>query len=719
MHDKFKNFPGLAKFTEGGSIPDRYKKMGFTKVGVKKESTRPGKKWMVLAKKDDQYKVIHGGYKGMQDYTQHHNEQRKENFWNRMGGKNSAKAKDPFSPLYWHKKFGTWEQGGEVFNEDSMDFYQQGGQTTLYEFVKAAGYNPSFASRKELLGKYVQGEYTGSAEQNIELLRKLKSGEIQLDGKPTAKPAVKSAPKTTSSSTTTNRVTNQRPSSADSTAARVDSTGVRTDSIFPGAAVSVMPTDVPPVKSTKTTAKKQTPSLPQSIAEDKNVDIRQIPQTGVVVDRGTNQAFVLGDNAAYTFPVLTGRSTDPSATYSDAGIVAKRANANLAVTPTGYFTMDNPFGPNTTAEYDGNIRGIRGIDAYGVPANIVGGNGSRVAIHQTYNPSVRDAYYDMGPEERRASQGCINCRQEDYMLMNSMVAPSDTLLVIDSRNPGDQRLLEAADQRRANYLMSVRNPAFDATSYADATYVAPQVRSFRWGGAPKYQTKGQFPSRGSGMFNAWLEDQKLKDLLPEYQTKPQEQVLPETNTPQPTAMADPYFRNISNTSGMGNIFMQDLQMEDFLNNYGAYTANVEATKEKAITEDTQTTQENAGTSLLGAPYDPLGTKKNPYNLSPFGVAPVAMYPGMIADFNNRGIQNKAAAKSRVGYLTDYKNPVIPQGLSTSRGNYTFNEGILDPTHYTPTEYGNFAQKGGQIVDMDDDLIKELIAAGADIEIIKK
>ncbi len=92
----------------GGMIPDRYKNMGFNKVGTKKQSTRPGKKWMVLAKKGDQYKVVHGGYKGMQDFTQHGSEQRKKNFWNRMGGKSSAKATDPFSPLYWHKRFKTW-----------------------------------------------------------------------------------------------------------------------------------------------------------------------------------------------------------------------------------------------------------------------------------------------------------------------------------------------------------------------------------------------------------------------------------------------------------------------------------------------------------------------------------------------------------------------------------------------------------------------------------
>jgi hypothetical protein len=33
-----------------------------------------------------------------------------------MGGRNSAKATDPFSPLYWHKRFRTWAEGGEPQN---------------------------------------------------------------------------------------------------------------------------------------------------------------------------------------------------------------------------------------------------------------------------------------------------------------------------------------------------------------------------------------------------------------------------------------------------------------------------------------------------------------------------------------------------------------------------------------------------------------------------
>lgn len=98
---------GAEQMKEGG-IPQRYRNMGFTKVGQKRQSDRPGKKWAVLAKKGNQYKIVHGGAKGMEDFKQHGNKDRQKRFWDRMGGKDSAKANDPFSPLYWHKRFGTW-----------------------------------------------------------------------------------------------------------------------------------------------------------------------------------------------------------------------------------------------------------------------------------------------------------------------------------------------------------------------------------------------------------------------------------------------------------------------------------------------------------------------------------------------------------------------------------------------------------------------------------
>jgi hypothetical protein len=108
---------------EEGGIPQRYKTMGFTRVGQKKSGDGQHK-WKVLAKKGDSYKVVQGGYRGMQDFKQHHSEERKDRFWDRMGGRDSSKAKDPFSPLYWHKRFGTWEYGGAV---PSSEMYKDGG----------------------------------------------------------------------------------------------------------------------------------------------------------------------------------------------------------------------------------------------------------------------------------------------------------------------------------------------------------------------------------------------------------------------------------------------------------------------------------------------------------------------------------------------------------------------------------------------------------------
>ena len=101
------------ELNESAGIPDRYKKKGYTKVGVKKLNRGSGNnKWSVLARKKvggkTKYRIIKGGYKGMKDYSQHKDAKRKKAFWDRMGGKNSSKAKDPFSALYWHKRFGTW-----------------------------------------------------------------------------------------------------------------------------------------------------------------------------------------------------------------------------------------------------------------------------------------------------------------------------------------------------------------------------------------------------------------------------------------------------------------------------------------------------------------------------------------------------------------------------------------------------------------------------------
>lgn len=134
----------MEEYAKGGGIPQRYKNKGFTKVGAKKKSTRPGKKWMVLAKKGDKYKIVHGGDSNMKDFKQHGSAKRKERFWDRMGGRNGPKAKDPFSPLYWHKRFGTWAEGGEfephmMYNPETGEGYMANSMDDHLE-MKEMGY---------------------------------------------------------------------------------------------------------------------------------------------------------------------------------------------------------------------------------------------------------------------------------------------------------------------------------------------------------------------------------------------------------------------------------------------------------------------------------------------------------------------------------------------------------------------------------------------------
>ena len=134
----------MQEYAKGGGIPQRYKNKGFTKVGAKKKSTRPGKKWMVLAKKGDKYKIVHGGDSNMKDFKQHGSAKRKERFWDRMGGRNGPKAKDPFSPLYWHKRFGTWAEGGEfephmMYNPETGEGYMANSMDDHLE-MKEMGY---------------------------------------------------------------------------------------------------------------------------------------------------------------------------------------------------------------------------------------------------------------------------------------------------------------------------------------------------------------------------------------------------------------------------------------------------------------------------------------------------------------------------------------------------------------------------------------------------
>lgn len=65
-------------------------------------------KKMVLAKKGDQVKLVKFGLRGMQDYTQHKDPERRANYLARSGGIRNKSGEltknDPFSANYWARK---------------------------------------------------------------------------------------------------------------------------------------------------------------------------------------------------------------------------------------------------------------------------------------------------------------------------------------------------------------------------------------------------------------------------------------------------------------------------------------------------------------------------------------------------------------------------------------------------------------------------------------
>lgn len=214
-------------------------------------------------------------------------------------------------------------------------------------------------------------------------------------------------------------------------------------------------------KTTKTVAKPVAKLNPENVRipifGNPVLDRRQIPQTGVVIDRGTNEAYVLGNKKAYSYPVLTGMSNDPMANenmYTTKQI--EKIGKKAKVTPTGYYIMDKDnVSENDKKHYQGNIRSLNPISAYGLPAP----KAANTAFHQTANPAYRNQFYSQGPEQRRQSYACTNAQGQNICRTFRDVADKDTALIIDSRLPSDRKLLEKA-RKRTGYKLGGKASSF-------------------------------------------------------------------------------------------------------------------------------------------------------------------------------------------------------------------------------------------------------------------
>lgn len=192
-------------------------------------------------------------------------------------------------------------------------------------------------------------------------------------------------------------------------------------------------------------ATKQTSSVPlwQTDSNNQEVDKRQLPQTGVVVDRGTNQTYVFGKNKNFEMPVLTGQNRDKNANSNMGTVEELEKNKKGRVTPPGYYIMNSNSAAADKKEYGNNIRNLDPIAAFGVPK----AKAENIAIHQTYNPGFRNQFYNKSADERGQSYGCINGRCGDIEELLRQVPGQDTVMVIDSRFKKDKVLLGKAQQR--------------------------------------------------------------------------------------------------------------------------------------------------------------------------------------------------------------------------------------------------------------------------------
>lgn len=84
---------------------------GHTFPGYNKPVKAPAgdsHKMMVLVKEGDKIRLVKFGLRGMEDYTQHHDKERRANYLARSAGIKDKDGKltkdDPFSPNYWARR---------------------------------------------------------------------------------------------------------------------------------------------------------------------------------------------------------------------------------------------------------------------------------------------------------------------------------------------------------------------------------------------------------------------------------------------------------------------------------------------------------------------------------------------------------------------------------------------------------------------------------------
>lgn len=486
------------QYKDGGQIPERYKNMGFTRVGQKKEGDGQ-KKWKVLAKKGDKYKVVQGGYRGMQDFSQHGSKKRQDNFWSRMGGKDSAKANDPFSPLYWHKRLGKWEDGGEfephmMYNPETNEGFmankmedhlqmksmgyvhtdEMGKEEPTYKYggeikgrVKCSScgweWDKSDSSKEDMYNCHkCGGQNTGKdiMKNGGQMITKFEDGgeSSEFDSNSARDWWVKKTGKTwaeakklgysdgTASSNIEllNRLKDKNFTIANSNNKPSQRSDMKQFNGFSQEEQNSMQNIQPPV--TRKTIKAPVAKAKKEIKEaDQVISLFEKVMRGDFSPQGNEMKLQNG--------VVTDKRTNTNYILENGKVIKSfpvltGANPDVNINDRGVAYLEtHPESKATprgtyTMNPKGDIYGQPGfrlqpVAAFGEPA----ARAKDIAQHVTYDFEKRNPLYTQDAKNRYASYGCVNCRKPDINYMTDRFKKGDTTMVIDSKIKRDANFL--------------------------------------------------------------------------------------------------------------------------------------------------------------------------------------------------------------------------------------------------------------------------------------
>lgn len=314
-------------------------------------------------------------------------------------------------------------------NDYGVDPYEQTGQLRKPQFqyggiqdmLNAKGVDGSKANRTKLFNKYFNNNYTGTAEQNIQLMNDIKSGKISL---PNSKPNVGSI----------GRDVLNRPAVKPQPVAKVQLKKVGAKAIL----------DTPKVE--KVVSGVISNSLKTQIKNPDNYKI--IPnklESGWFTDRTTGNTYpIMNGKAGQPVRTITGRNSygykNPFVPIKDAASIENHPE-NMSSVPGNYLVYPNGQNVNSAnMRMYKNMRKMEPISVSGVPKP----DASGLMFYQARDNHKND-FQNFTPEQYQkqmmssGTHGCLgfNCNDNgaDFKRLDSVNYGTDTLTIGETLKP--------------------------------------------------------------------------------------------------------------------------------------------------------------------------------------------------------------------------------------------------------------------------------------------